>query len=197
MTSLEKGKKKRGYKCKKCQLADFPKMQPIIINYKSVKEMFYYEDGHLFWTEKYISFKKDKKASRLKAVGHENAKRNFVIINRSHHLQSRLIFLWHYGWLPRMVDHEDRDATNDRIENLRAATPGQNSYNKEGKKGKSSKFKGVSKRSKYNDFAAAIMLNNKSIHLGYFKDEAKAALAYNKAAVRLFGEFAFLNIITR
>ena len=39
------------------------------------------------------------------------------------------------------------------------------------------------------------MLNQKRIHIGYFTNEIDAAIAYNKKAIELFGEFACLNII--
>jgi hypothetical protein len=39
------------------------------------------------------------------------------------------------------------------------------------------------------------MINKKRIHLGYFKNEEEAAIAYNVAAVELYGEYARLNII--
>jgi hypothetical protein len=33
----------------------------------------------------------------------------------------------------------------------------------------------------------------KQVYLGFFKDEIEAAKAYNRAAEKLFGEFALLN----
>lgn len=32
-------------------------------------------------------------------------------------------------------------------------------------------------------------------HLGYFGDEIEAARIYNEAALKFFGEFAYLNVI--
>lgn len=46
------------------------------------------------------------------------------------HLAHRLIFLWHHGWLPEQVDHEDRDKTNNRIDNLRPSNYVHNGNNR-------------------------------------------------------------------
>ena len=39
-------------------------------------------------------------------------------------------------------------------------------------------------------------MNKKLNHLGYFKSSMDAAKAYNKAAIKLFGEYANLNILS-
>jgi hypothetical protein len=82
--------------------------------------------------------------------------------------------------------------------NLRIATTSENGGNR--KKAKSflgqqcsSKFKGVSWHKRDKKWCSQIQVQQKTIHLGYFIDEIKAAFAYNKAAVKYFGEFAKLN----
>ena len=42
-------------------------------------------------------------------------------------------------------------------------------------------------------YAVPIMNEEKIYRLGYFKKEKDAALAYNKKAIELYGEFAILN----
>jgi hypothetical protein len=42
-------------------------------------------------------------------------------------------------------------------------------------------------------WAAAIKCNNKTHHLGYFKDQIDGAKAYHRAARKLHGRFASLN----
>jgi hypothetical protein len=92
------------------------------------------------------------------------------------------------------VDHKNRNGLDNRKENLRIATKSQNAANKEKYlNGCSSKYKGVSYYKRYKKWVAYIMVEQKHKHLGYFLFEEDAALAYNKAALEAFGEFACLN----
>lgn len=94
------------------------------------------------------------------------------------------------------LDHINRDKLDNRRCNLRNATSQQNSANvpkRKATKGKpcSSIYKGVHKwQGKYR---AVIGFNKKAIQLGTYEQEEEAALAYNKKAKELFGEFAWLN----
>ena len=53
--------------------------------------------------------------------------------------------------------------------------------------------KGVSKH--YRKFRASIKVDFKSIYLGLYSTVDEAAHAYNKAAIKYFGDFACLNPI--
>lgn len=64
-------------------------------------------------------------------------------------------------------------------------------------KNSSSKYLGVGWHKVTQKWAAKIRVKGVDKHLGVFMCEDKAALTYNKAAVRYFGEFANLNIISR
>ena len=90
------------------------------------------------------------------------------------------------------TDHINRDRLDNRKCNLRSCTSSQNLMNKGKCKGKSSIYKGVIFSNKHK-WRARIVFNNKSIHLGEFITQKEAALAYNKAAKRYYGEFANLN----
>ena len=96
-----------------------------------------------------------------------------------------------------VVDHINGNGLDNRKSNLRFCTQKQNSRNNRRRKGGySSKFKGVWK---YNydsgrvGWASQIMVNGEKKHLGIFRDEEKAAYAYNLAAKKYFGEYAKLN----
>ncbi|GAB3416843.1 HNH endonuclease [Massilia agilis] len=106
----------------------------------------------------------------------------------------RVAWALYYGEWPRLqVDHLDRDRSNNRIENLRLASPSQNNMNM-GVKG-AVKAKGVSLDAKRRKFKAEIKLNGVTRFLGYFESVDEAAHAYNKAAIQYFGDFACLNPI--
>ncbi len=59
----------------------------------------------------------------------------------------------------------------------------------------SSIYKGVTKAPTGSKWISGIKKDGKRMHLGSFSTEEDAALRYNKEAVKLFGEFANLNII--
>lgn len=103
------------------------------------------------------------------------------------------------GPTPRGVtaDHRSRDTLDNRLVNLRWATPSQQCQNRGKRKDAvHSQFKGVNyvrtgQRKKR--WRAAISVNQKRVSLGVFVSEREAAYAYNEAALKHFGEFARLN----
>lgn len=96
----------------------------------------------------------------------------------------------------KIIDHKDRNGLNCQRDNLRFATYSQNRMNILSAKNSSSQYKGVyfCKRDKV--WVSAIRHNNKQTRIGNFKSEKEAALAYNKKAAELFGEFVLLNETT-
>lgn len=91
------------------------------------------------------------------------------------------------------TDHIDHNGLNNQRANLRKCTNKENSMNHRPQKRSTTGIKGVTPRSNGNGFIAQIRANNKNIHLGTFKDTTLAAIAYNKAAIKYYGEFAYLN----
>lgn len=91
------------------------------------------------------------------------------------------------------IDHRDGNTLDNRRRNLRACTSLQNSQNRKPHKNSSSIFKGVGLVKITGKWRAQIMHRGKKFYLGSFCNETDAAKAYDKAAERLFGDFAYLN----
>lgn len=97
-----------------------------------------------------------------------------------------------------MIDHWNRDTSDCRRKNMRWATKAQNAQNrwKPNRSIKSSsEFKGVTWDKRNGKWMALLICQRKMHNLGRFTSQVEAALAYNAAAKKHFGEFAVLNII--
>ena len=158
-----------------------------------VEEHFEYRDGFLYWKSNRLKSKRaDKRAGYLQKKKRES--RYIIFFYNKGYPAAKLIFLLHHGYMPKIVDHIDRDCTNDRIENLREATPSQNGGNRKSAQNSSSQYLGVClRKGKY--WHAHIRINGNQLYLGSFKTEIESALCYNRAAVKYHKEFANLNII--
>jgi len=97
----------------------------------------------------------------------------------------------------RGPDHADRDGLNNQKYNLRLATTSQNGANRGPERTNQTGYKGVyPERHHGRDlFRARIQVNKRKIHLGRYTTAEAAALAYNRGAMRYFGEFAWLNSV--
>ena len=95
------------------------------------------------------------------------------------------------------IDHIDHNGLNNQKSNLRLVTRQQNKQNASA--WGSSKYLGVCvyKQEGCTYIAAHIQIDGKTKHLGLFKTEEDAALAYNRAAKEKYGEYANLNIIEK
>lgn len=91
------------------------------------------------------------------------------------------------------ADHKDRNRFNNLRENLRKCNNQQNCSNRAKQANNTSGFKGVYLDKRDNKWFAAIKNNSKNKSLGRFDSKEAAAKAYDRAAKRLFGEFACLN----
>lgn len=85
----------------------------------------------------------------------------------------------------RIIDHINSNTLDNRKSNLRDSTASGNARNRSSRPGSSSKYRGVSWVSNIGKWRAAIGVNHKNRHLGYFDKEDDAAAAYQQAAADL------------
>lgn len=98
----------------------------------------------------------------------------------------------------RQTDHKNRDTLDNQRENLRSATPSENSANRERRSANTgsapgSLFRGVFWHKRTGKWYARIKCGGKNRWLGTFDREEEAARAYDRAALVTFGGFAILN----
>jgi hypothetical protein len=91
------------------------------------------------------------------------------------------------------VDHWNRDGLDNRRKNLRLCSRTENLRNKRRRYDSKSPYKGICYRVPNQSWQVRIRRDREEIHIGYFPDPISAAVAYDVAAILLFGEFACLN----
>lgn len=92
-----------------------------------------------------------------------------------------------------VIDHINLNGLDNRKKNLRICSPKENIRNAPKRMKATSKFKGVYLPSGKDKWRATIRIDGKKKNLGTFASELEAAIAYNNAALKHFGEFAYLN----
>lgn len=92
------------------------------------------------------------------------------------------------------IDHINGISLDNRISNLRLATGSQNQGNRGRQKNNSSGFKGVRFVQSHRKWRSTIWDQGKQLFIGYFDCPVLAAEAYDREAVRKWGEFARTNI---
>lgn len=95
------------------------------------------------------------------------------------------------GW--PLVDHHNGDGLDNRLANLRRATPMENSRNARRNRRNTSGFKGVGWEKSRGMWRARISTSQGRKSIGRFQTAEEAARAYDAAARELHGDFACLN----
>jgi hypothetical protein len=153
------------------------------------QDLFYYSDGYLYWKidEPSNGRVRDTKVTTRKANDKLNTQSKLAVNGRCYNIH-RLIWALHFGEIPEgfFIDHISGNRRDDRIENLRLATPQENCWNtaSKGKYGK-----GVHKNS-INSWSSAIVVSGVKIKLGTFKTRNEASEAYREASLKYHNEFS-------
>lgn len=168
-------------------------MKTVVLNAKN-------EDSQFHSTNLVTLVNKEDYERVIKHSWHvKQGKRTFYAVAKIKNKQVRLhhFILQVFG---KQIDHINNNGLDNRKANLRFVTTSQNARNRRGVTGTSSKFKGVSRYTHKNgklQWRALLQYREegkrRSVHCGLFDGEKSAALAYNEAAIKYFGEFAHLN----
>ena len=139
------------------------------------------ETGKLTWLPR-GNAKFDNKLAGKVAGGSRPDGYISVGVHKKSHLAHRVAWLLSYGvWPEHEVDHINGDKTDNRLENLRACTTGENRKNMPRRKGKTSKYTGVRKSRN----AWSVIVDSK--YRGHFASEDEAGAH----AAKLYAELGF------
>lgn len=150
-----------------------------------------YRDGELYWKVSRGRAKAGSRAGTLMTTEWGHIYR-VIKLNKKPYLAHRMIWEMFVGPIPEgmVIDHENGDTLDNRLENLRVCTNTQNAQNIHHGRGIYSKIKGVSYAKKSDKYVAQISINGKNTWLGSFDTEESAGDAYARAAIEHFGEYA-------
>lgn len=150
------------------------------ISHKQIKEMINYNPDTGDFTVKYSYNKRVKAGHKLGSIRNDG----YITISvaGARELGHRLAFYLMKGYMPKIIDHIDRDRTNNKWENLRDATWEINSQNSPVRKNNKLGIKGVSLRGDGKKYVSSISRGSKDncqvTHLGSFDTAQKAHKAY-------------------
>lgn len=157
--------------------------------------------GDLFWKHRprsmfadckqpnssYHSFK-SQYAMRPALVAHKDGGYRYGLVMGIKHYAHRVAYCLHYGrWPEGLVDHIDRDPSNNRIKNLRDTNYRTNSRNQTLATNNTSGTRGVSWMYKAKSWRARITVDGRQVSLGAFKDKQDAINARLEAERKYMG----------
>ena len=151
-----------------------PKLKDL---YDKCHDRYVYKDGKLFFKRNLHS--KQREGEEVGSLNNSGYLK--VCLDKKNYLVHRVIFLMHYGYLPELLDHIDRDKLNNKVENLREADKELNSWNRDKQANNTSGYRGVSWNKNAEKWHAYIKVKGRRIHLGLFSTAEEASEAYEKA----------------
>jgi hypothetical protein len=142
------------------------------------------ETGRLTWRERDMDWWNAKHAGREAGVTDKQGYRVLSIDDRMYRAH-RVIWLWAYGVLPDLLDHKNRDRADNRLKNLRPATPSLNAANSGMRRTNRLRVKGVHFDPRRGQYMAQISINYRKFNLGGYRTVRQAEQAY-RAVERIF-----------
>lgn len=141
------------------------------------------ETGYFYWTSSSLQHLIGRRAGGIR-----NVRYILIYLNGYQYYAHRLAWLYVYGYMPKEIDHINRDKCDNRISNLRSCNRAGNSRNQKRRATKEGLPRGVQRKG--SRYAAKITCNYVQHYLGRFDSPIEASKAYQSKRKELFGEFA-------
>lgn len=156
-----------------------------------LKAMFdYREDGNLI--RKHSIGGNGNKAGRVIGTKPKNNRDNrysATTIHGEHWCVHKLIYLYHYGYVPKQLDHINCDTSDNRIENLREASSSENMMNRRIFSNNKSGHKGVSWSKSHGKWFVYMNVDKVRKNFGHYDDLEIAALLASEVRDLHHGNF--------
>ena len=148
--------------------------------------IFDYKDGSLLW--------KIRKSNRCiigdkAGTSHPNGYR-YISVDSKTYAEHRLVYMYHFGECPKIIDHINRNKSDNRIENLRSATKQENCRNRDINNTNKSGIRNVCWHKQSKKWCVQLAIDGKCVTIGRFKDIELAELVAVEARNKYYKEFA-------
>ncbi len=153
-----------------------------MVSQERLKELYDYRDGAFFWK----TTGEEHKPTPI--TNHHRYRR--LVVDKKAYAFHRLVFMYHHGYVPKIVDHIDNDRTNNSIENLRETTQQLNCLNRVTHKNSSSGCKNVHWDKKSKKWRVCLSVDRKRLLIGQFEDLEFAELVADEARQKFHGTYA-------
>lgn len=142
--------------------------------------------GKISINETLVEGKKSLRDAREVVISYKGDKVKFPI--------HKLVFMYHYGYVPDLIDHINGNYLDNRIENLQELNLQLNASKAAMFSHNSSGYRGVRHRKRDNKWIVNIKVDGKGYYVGQYLDIEYAAEVYNYISKLIFGEYVFTNI---
>ena len=147
-------------------------------------DWFLYNNGCLFYKKSKQRITIGQQAGWKNADGYYKIKINNVI-----YALHRVIFYYHSGFMPKVVDHINQNKSDNRIENLRATNQSWNTiYSKKNTKNTSG-YKNISWHKPSEKWWIRIFVDGKRRSFGLFENLQDAVKVAKETRIKHHGEF--------
>lgn len=156
-------------------------MKRLQVSHERVLELFDYEDGKLFR-------KRDGKQIGCYTTKHHRYAR--MLIDGKYYKVHRIIFLYHKGYLPDIIDHINGDRYDNQIENLREVNTYQNRQNSRIYSTSTSGVKNVYWCKSSKKWRVSMHINGEKHIFGHYADIEEAKQVATSMRDKYFKDFA-------